>query len=152
MPDDDRADDRSATGLEAAGRTLSRMIASAPGPLRRASVRHGDLAIELEWPEGTWAPAAPAPAATNTEDDAGLHYISSSMVATFYVAPQPGAEPFVQVGDVVRPGQQVAILEAMKMMIPVEADRAGEVAKVLVPDGSPVEFGERLIALTTAEG
>ncbi|MFI6779532.1 acetyl-CoA carboxylase biotin carboxyl carrier protein [Micromonospora sp. NPDC050276] len=106
--------------------------------------------VEVEWPEG--APAvATVPVALPVEADAGLHYVCAPMVATLYLAPSPGADPFVREGDRVVPGQQVAILEAMKMMIPVEADRAGEVVKVLVPNATPVEYGERLIALAVSE-
>jgi acetyl-CoA carboxylase biotin carboxyl carrier protein len=72
------------------------------------------------------------------------------MVGTFYSAPEPGAEPFVTVGDEVRAGQQIAILEVMKLMTPVGADRAGRVAEVLVPDGTSVEYGTGLIALDTS--
>ena len=134
--------------LDAAVRSLARLIGSTPGPVRRARLQHGDLVVELEWPEGAPLVAAPPP----VETDAGLHYVCASMVATLYLAPSPGADPFVREGDRVVAGQQVAILEAMKMMIPVEADRAGEVVKVLVPNATPVEYGERLIAIAVAEG
>jgi acetyl-CoA carboxylase biotin carboxyl carrier protein len=69
------------------------------------------------------------------------------MVGVFYRAPQPGAEPFVSEGDTVRPGQQVAIIEVMKLMVPVEADRAGRVVEILVDDASPVEHGQPLLLL-----
>jgi acetyl-CoA carboxylase biotin carboxyl carrier protein len=65
----------------------------------------------------------------------------------FYRAPQPGAPAFVSEGDLVAPGQQVAIIEAMKLMIPVEADRVGRISAVLVSDGQPVEYGQPLFAL-----
>ncbi|MEU4551157.1 acetyl-CoA carboxylase biotin carboxyl carrier protein [Micromonospora violae] len=137
--------------LDAAVRSLARLIGSTPGPVRRARLQHGDLVVEVEWPEA--APAvAMVPAAAPVEADAGLHYVCAPMVATLYLAPSPGADPFVREGDQVIPGQQVAILEAMKMMIPVEADCAGEVVKVLVPNATPVEYGERLIALAVSEG
>nr|WTA68391.1 acetyl-CoA carboxylase, biotin carboxyl carrier protein [Micromonospora sp. NBC_00855] len=138
--------------LDAAVRSLARLIGSTPGPVRRARLQHGDLVVEVEWPEGTPGVAAAVPAVPLVEADAGLHYVCAPMVATLYLAPSPGADPFVSEGDRVVPGQQVAILEAMKMMIPVEADRAGEVVKVLVPNATPVEYGERLIALAVSEG
>ncbi|MFE9191615.1 acetyl-CoA carboxylase biotin carboxyl carrier protein [Micromonospora sp. NPDC007208] len=137
--------------LDAAVRSLARLIGSTPGPVRRARLQHGDLVVEVEWPEGA-AVAAAVPAVPLVDADAGLHYVCAPMVATLYLAPSPGADPFVREGDQVVPGQQVAILEAMKMMIPVEADRAGEVVKVLVPNATPVEYGERLIALAVSEG
>ncbi|MBM0204488.1 acetyl-CoA carboxylase, biotin carboxyl carrier protein [Micromonospora sp. STR1s_5] len=137
--------------LDAAVRSLARLIGSTPGPVRRARLQHGDLVVEVEWPDGAPGVAA-VPAVPAVEADAGLHYVCAPMVATLYLAPSPGADPFVSEGDQVVPGQQVAILEAMKMMIPVEADRAGEVVKVLVPNATPVEYGERLIALAVSEG
>ncbi|MET8263071.1 acetyl-CoA carboxylase biotin carboxyl carrier protein [Micromonospora arida] len=137
--------------LDAAVRSLARLIGSTPGPVRRARLQHGDLVVEVEWPDGAPGVAAVAPVPP-VEADAGLHYVCAPMVATLYLAPSPGADPFVREGDQVVPGQQVAILEAMKMMIPVEADRAGEVVKVLVPNATPVEYGERLIALAVSEG
>ncbi|WP_433266488.1 acetyl-CoA carboxylase biotin carboxyl carrier protein [Micromonospora vinacea] len=138
--------------LDAAVRSLARLIGSTPGPVRRARLQHGDLVVEVEWPEGPPGVAAPVPPVPLVEADAGLHYVCAPMVATLYLAPSPGADPFVREGDQVVPGQQVGILEAMKMMIPVEADRAGEVVKVLVPNATPVEYGERLIALAVSEG
>ncbi|MET7371176.1 acetyl-CoA carboxylase biotin carboxyl carrier protein [Micromonospora arida] len=137
--------------LDAAVRSLARLIGSTPGPVRRARLQHGDLVVEVEWPDGAPGVAA-VPPVPPVEADAGLHYVCAPMVATLYLAPSPGADPFVSEGDQVVPGQQVAILEAMKMMIPVEADRAGEVVKVLVPNATPVEYGERLIALAVSEG
>jgi acetyl-CoA carboxylase biotin carboxyl carrier protein len=76
----------------------------------------------------------------------GFH-ICAPMIGTFYRAAQPGADPFVDVGDVVSPGQQVGVLEVMKLFTPVEADRAGRVVEILVADGTSVEYGQRLIAL-----
>ena len=69
------------------------------------------------------AVASATPAVQPVADD-GLHYVCAAIVGTFYRGPEPGAAPFVSEGDMVRPGQQIAILEAMKMMMPVEADRA----------------------------
>jgi acetyl-CoA carboxylase biotin carboxyl carrier protein len=69
----------------------------------------------------------------------------------FYRSPEPGAPPFVAEGDLVRPGQQVGIVEAMKLMIPVESDRAGRVLEVLLADGSAVEHGQPLLLLGPAE-
>jgi len=80
-------------------------------------------------------------------DLGGGHAITAATVGTFYRAPEQGAPPFVEVGDTVRPGQQVAIVEAMKLMIPVEAGVYGRVREVLVADVQPVEFGEPLLLL-----
>jgi acetyl-CoA carboxylase biotin carboxyl carrier protein len=86
------------------------------------------------------AQAAPAPSADE-------HIIKSPIVGTFYAGASPDAGPFVRVGDFVEPGQTVCIIEAMKLMNEIEADIGGEVARVLVENGQPVEYGEPLFAL-----
>jgi acetyl-CoA carboxylase biotin carboxyl carrier protein len=73
--------------------------------------------------------------------------VCAPSVGTFYRSPEPGAPPFVTEGDLVQSGQQIAIVEAMKLMLPVEAARAGRVTRVLKTDGEPVEYGEPLIEL-----
>jgi|SRR5215472_18936640 len=83
------------------------------------------------------------PAAAAEED----HLVKSPIVGTFYAAPSPEAAPFVKVGDHVEAGQTVCIIEAMKLMNEIEADISGEVARVLVENGQPVEYGEPLFAL-----
>jgi acetyl-CoA carboxylase biotin carboxyl carrier protein len=75
------------------------------------------------------------------------HVVHAPAIGTFYHAPEPGKPPFVRPGAVVEAGQQVGIIEAMKLMLPVEADRTGRVVDVLVPDGQPVQYGEPLIEL-----
>lgn len=87
-------------------------------------------------------PATPAP-----EAEPGLHYITSPIVGTFYRAPNPNAPLYVQAGDRIRPGQTLCIVEAMKLMNEIESDVAGEVVKILVENGQPVEYGERLFAV-----
>jgi acetyl-CoA carboxylase biotin carboxyl carrier protein len=91
------------------------------------------------------AAAAPPP----TEDD-GLHYIDSPIVGTFYRAPNPDADPYVQVGDTVRSGQVLCIVEAMKLMNEIESDIAGTVVKVFAENAAPVEYGARLFAIRPA--
>jgi acetyl-CoA carboxylase biotin carboxyl carrier protein len=71
--------------------------------------------------------------------------ITSPMVGTFYRAPGPDEAPFVDVGDRIRPGQTVCIIEAMKLMNELEAEVAGEIVEVLVQNGSPVEYGQPLM-------
>jgi len=73
--------------------------------------------------------------------------VSSPMVGTVYVAPQPDAAPFIKIGDDVKEGQTVLIVEAMKTMNPILAPRAGKVIDILVRDAQPVEFGEPLLVI-----
>ncbi|WP_185681020.1 acetyl-CoA carboxylase biotin carboxyl carrier protein [Parvibaculum sedimenti] len=89
------------------------------------------------------APAAAAPASDATHPGA----LTSPMVGTAYLAAEPGAAPFVTVGSKVTAGQTVLIIEAMKTMNHIPAQRAGTVTKILVEDGQPVEFGEPLVII-----
>ena len=86
------------------------------------------------------------PAADAPEDDLSGHpgAVASPMVGVIYHAPEPGAAPFVRVGDQVKPGQTLFLIEAMKVMNPVAATAAGRVARILVANGAPVEYGEVL--------
>ncbi len=84
--------------------------------------------------------APPRPASTAPQ----LKEIRSPMVGTFYKAPEPGAEPYIKVGNRVTPGQTVCIIEAMKIMNEIEAEIAGSVREILVEDSQPVEFGQVL--------
>ena len=96
--------------------------------------------------------AAPAPAAM-TSPPAALGVsshpgaLTSPMVGTAYVSSEPGSPPFVRVGDTVKAGQTVLIIEAMKVMNPIKAPKAGMIAQVLVGDAQPVEFGEVLMTI-----
>jgi acetyl-CoA carboxylase biotin carboxyl carrier protein len=91
------------------------------------------------------ASSSAAPAAAAAEED--LHTVKSPIVGTFYEAPGPGALPFVKPGDQVAAGQVLCIIEAMKLMNEIEADASGEVVKVLVSNGQPVEYGQPLFAI-----
>jgi acetyl-CoA carboxylase biotin carboxyl carrier protein len=102
-------------------------------------------------------PAAPAPApraagqaadpAPGLDVDAELAIVTSPIVGTFYRAPDPNAPPFVQPGDVVKKGQTLCIVEAMKMMNNIDSEYEGTLVKVFVENGQPVQFGERLFAI-----
>ncbi|MCR5880595.1 acetyl-CoA carboxylase biotin carboxyl carrier protein [Phenylobacterium sp. J367] len=94
-------------------------------------------------PAPVQAPAAEAASAKPVSGDA----VKSPMVGTVYMAPQPGAEPFIKVGDTVTAGQTLMIVEAMKTMNPIPAPKAGKVVEILVGDGQPVEFGEPLAVI-----
>lgn len=95
-------------------------------------------------------PVAPssgtAPAGT-PETAEPLHIIKSPIVGTFYRSSSPKAEPFVNVGDVVREGQVLCIIEAMKLMNEIESELAGEVNRIYVKNGQPVEYGQPLFAI-----
>ena len=92
---------------------------------------------------------APAPSAAGEAVAEGveLAVVKSPIVGTLYVAPEPGAKPFVEVGDVVKKGQVLCIIEAMKLMNEIECDCDGEVAAIYVENGQPVQFGDRLFAV-----
>lgn len=97
------------------------------------------------------APAAPvaaeAPAAAAAEEAPAAEAINSPMVGTFYRSSSPDADPFIRVGDRVEEGTVVCILEAMKVMNEIQAEKSGEIAEVLVENGEPVEFGQPLFTL-----
>jgi acetyl-CoA carboxylase biotin carboxyl carrier protein len=127
---------------------------------------------EIEFGEGKWhlrvsksmtaaatvVPAAAAAAAAvaasersgaNTADDAAHHpgAVTSPMVGTVYVAPEPGAAAFIKVGDSVSEGQTLLLIEAMKTMNPIRAPRAGKVSQIFITNAAPVEYGEVLLIL-----
>ena len=99
-------------------------------------------AVAAEHPQ--ISPASTAAVAADTD---GRHVINSPIVGTFYAASSPDADPYVQVGDQVQPGQVLCIVEAMKLMNEIEADVAGEVVEVFPSNAQPVEYGEPLFAL-----
>jgi acetyl-CoA carboxylase biotin carboxyl carrier protein len=124
---------------------------------------------EIEWEEGgqrirvtraaaqvmayTQQPAAAPVAASITaapvSNDLSKHpgAVTSPMVGTAYITPEPGAKPFVQLGDTVKEGQILLIIEAMKTMNPIPATRAGRITQILISGGTPVEFGEVLMVI-----
>ena len=101
------------------------------------------------------APAAPAPAAPAAEaapeqapaSAPAKNAVTSPMVGTVYLSPEPGSKPFVAVGDKVKKGDTLMLVEAMKTFNPVEAPAAGTVKEIIVTDSQPVEFGEPLIVI-----
>ncbi len=96
------------------------------------------------------APAvAPAPAAETEEKECAIsgHTVNAPMVGTFYTAASPGAPDFVKVGDSVSEGETVCIIEAMKILNQIEADKSGVVKAILVDNAQPVEFGQPLVVI-----
>jgi acetyl-CoA carboxylase biotin carboxyl carrier protein len=124
---------------------------------------------ELEYGEGRWhirvsraaaglpvaapparqSPDSEAPMAPESQDTAATHpgAVTSPMVGTVYIAPEPEAEPYVKIGDTVGEGQTLFLIEAMKTMNPISAPRTGRVVQIFVQNASPVEYGEVLIIL-----
>ena len=120
-------------------------------------VEQGDLRIRVSRQlsggvpvQTTYAPAAPAAApapADPKKEDLTKNAVTSPMVGTAYLAPAPGARPFVEVGQQVSEGQTLIIIEAMKTMNQISSPRAGTVKAILVEDAQPVEFGEPLVVV-----
>jgi len=104
-------------------------------------------------PQTIPAPSAPPPTAVpegeveEVESIPDGHAVASPMVGTFYTAPSPGGNPFVEVGDHVEVGDTLCIVEAMKMLNQIEADVAGTVVAILVENATPVEYGQALIII-----
>ena len=104
----------------------------------------------VQAPQAVPAPAAApaaAPAPAQDAAQAALPTITSPMVGTFYRAPSPGAAPFIEVGDTVKKGQVIGIIEAMKLLNEVEADKDGVVQAFAAENGQPVEYGQPLVIL-----
>jgi acetyl-CoA carboxylase biotin carboxyl carrier protein len=98
-------------------------------------------------PSGAASPTQPSDIPTAAEEDGA--YLTSPFVGTFYRAPSPENESFVEVGDSIVPGQVLCIVEAMKLMNEIEAEVAGTIVEILVEDGKPVEYGDRLFRIET---
>ncbi|MBI4273279.1 MAG: acetyl-CoA carboxylase, biotin carboxyl carrier protein [Rhizobiales bacterium] len=105
--------------------------------------RQGNLSVVAA------APGASAPVASPAAVDFGKHpgVVTSPMVGTAYVAAEPGAKPFVDVGSKVKAGETLLVIEAMKTMNQIPAPRAGTVTQIFIEDGRPVEFGEPLMII-----
>lgn len=98
--------------------------------------------IAAQAPAAAAAPAAPAAPVVPQG-----HIVTSPMVGTFYRAPSPGADPFAQVGDSVKEGQTLCIIEAMKLLNEIESDKAGVIKEILVENGQAVEYGQPLFVI-----
>ena len=149
--------------LEAVCRNVAELARTAPNPPSRILMEEGQTRVEVEWPDPVRVEAArvpPADTAVSVQEPGApagepadtLACIRSPMVGTFYHAGAPGSPPFVQVGDVVQQGQQVGVLEAMKMMSSVTADSGGRVVEVLAANAQRVEFDQPLISLEPVAG
>jgi len=93
-------------------------------------------------------PVPPSPSQTNAAaPEESLHMVRSPIVGTYYESPSPGAPPFVKPGDAVEAGQVLCIVEAMKLMNEIESDATGEIVKILVTNGQPIEYGQELFSI-----
>jgi acetyl-CoA carboxylase biotin carboxyl carrier protein len=132
-----------------AGDMRFRIRKDGPAPVIQAPVATPIVVAAPAAPQVHHIPSAPAApqVSAGPVDEPGIHYVTSPIVGTFYRASNPTATPFASPGDFVKPGQTLCIIEAMKLMNEIESDVAGEVVKVLVENGTPVEYGERLFAV-----
>jgi acetyl-CoA carboxylase biotin carboxyl carrier protein len=121
---------------------ISRMPTGAAAQVPMYAQHH---ALAVPGPAVAMAPGAGAAAAVAPK--APGHVVTAPMVGTYYASPSPGAKAFVDIGDEVREGQVLCIIEAMKMMNQIECDKTGRVASVMVKNGDPVEFGQPLFVI-----
>ncbi|WP_437663775.1 acetyl-CoA carboxylase biotin carboxyl carrier protein [Sorangium sp. So ce1182] len=105
---------------------------------------------QAQAPAPAAAPVAALAAAPAAASDEGISYVTSPFVGTFYRSPSPDAPPFVDVGSAIRVGQALCIIEAMKLMNEIEADSPGTIVEILVDNGKPVEFGQRLFKVRSS--
>jgi acetyl-CoA carboxylase biotin carboxyl carrier protein len=117
-----------------------------PFPVATATPTPPSSATPQAGPGRTSAPPAPSPE-SEAASDADLFIVKSPIVGTYYEAASPGTPPFVKVGDAVKEGQVLGIIEAMKLMNEIEAEVSGVIARMFVPNGSPVEYGMPLFGI-----
>ena len=127
--------------------------------LRISRMPTGTAAAHHHVPQVTGIPltaplGVPAKASAPTAAEAAVakakaneHVVTAPMVGTFYGAPSPGAKPFIEIGDEIKVGQVLCIIEAMKMMNQIESDKAGRVTSIMARNGDPVEFGQPLFVV-----
>ena len=123
-------------------------ITEAEGKVR--IVKGGGAVVQTYQPAPVYAAPVPAPAvaaplaATPVAEVASGHTVKSPMVGTFYRSSSPGAKAFIEVGSVVKEGETVCIIEAMKILNEIEADKAGTITRILCDNGQAVEYGKPL--------
>jgi len=99
--------------------------------------------------DNTPSPATELPIHEETSDDSALHDIKAPLVGTFYLSPKPGEPSFIKVGDRIKPGQILCIIEAMKIFNEIESEVSGTIKDILIDDSSPVEYGQSIILVET---
>jgi acetyl-CoA carboxylase biotin carboxyl carrier protein len=125
-----------------------RMVAESP-PVSHHAAAAAPLAVPHAASPSP-VPAVPPLAQEEGDEAAEFAIVKSPIVGTFYRSPEPGAAPFAEVGTRVKKGQVLCIIEAMKLMNEIESDYDGEIVKVYVENGQPVQYGERLFAIRSA--
>lgn len=132
------------------------------GGIARMDIEHGGLRLSLRAHEAPASPGVPLQViarqdnsvratddgASNVADSSSDHIVRAPMIGTFYTASSPNDPPFVQPGDVVEEGQTIGIIEAMKIMNEIAADRAGTISELLAQNAQTVEYGSPLVRLT----
>jgi acetyl-CoA carboxylase biotin carboxyl carrier protein len=124
---------------------ISRMPAAGSVPMYPQYAHSLPMAMapQIEAP----AKAAPAIEGPPAKPKPNEHVITAPMVGTFYASPSPGAKAFIEIGDEIKVGQVLCIIEAMKMMNQIEADKGGKVTSIMARNGDPVEFGQPLFVV-----
>jgi acetyl-CoA carboxylase biotin carboxyl carrier protein len=122
------------------------VTAPAMAPATSAAAAHGAVGALAQ--AGAPASAAPSgPAAVDADTEIELAVVKSPIVGTFYRSAEPGAASFVEIGSPVKKGQVLCIIEAMKLMNEIDSEYDGEIEKIYVENGQPVQYGERLFAI-----
>jgi acetyl-CoA carboxylase biotin carboxyl carrier protein len=127
------------------------------GGIAKLDLAVGSFSVHLRTGKNAVQPTVVSVDATATVDPNGTrplaeHIITAPMIGTFYASPSPGSRPFVDVGDVIKAGQVVGIIEAMKIMNEIIAEQPGEVTAILASNGQAVEYGSPLILLSLGAG
>jgi acetyl-CoA carboxylase biotin carboxyl carrier protein len=126
------------------GEDRVRIAKFSPAPVAPSSPT---TVVAGQFPAGLASPAAAPAAAPATAPEPTGHVVKSPMVGTFYRSPSPGAPSFVELGQAVKPGDTLCIIEAMKLLNEIEAEVGGTVKQILVDNGQPVEYGQPLFII-----
>lgn len=142
-------------GIERICAAAMRLVSVLAQPPVELKLRDGSVVLEMSWPVVSGPHGVPAAEAAMTpdtqQDPAMVELVRAPLIGTFYRASEPGTQPFVSIGDMVEVGQQIGIVESMKLMNVIESEVSGRVVEILVTDATPVEFDQPLIALAPPE-
>jgi acetyl-CoA carboxylase biotin carboxyl carrier protein len=131
-----------------------RLLGGFPRQPSTLRIQVGAVTVEAQWPQPVPQSSGPPPVvaepASVPDDPVAAPAIRAPSVGVFYRSPEPGAKPFVEIGDHITAGQQIAIIEAMKLMIPVTAETGGVITEIRKEDGEPVQFDDPLFSYSPA--